>query len=235
MAIVGDTTLLNSHNYLVLAGSIFGPPFLRLDGSSVYACNYSDTAEFKLFDFLASPGDTIAVLGGGTEVMIFRSTWFDSIDQHRYWDFGLYRGVPPVMYEFAAWWIRDSVGPVYLRSEPGLSWSLAGACIAGDIIGVLTSMNQIDVDIPERPFLKQNYPNPFNPTTTITYDLPQRTSVDISIYDLLGRKLLTLVNETQGAGSYKVQLNLSLFASGIYIYQLKTNLITQTRKMMLLK
>lgn len=235
MAVVGDTTLPNSHSYFVLAGSVFGSPFLRLDGSRVYATDYPDTVEFKLFDFLASPGDTISVLSGGMEVMIFRSTWFDSINHRRYWDFGLYRGVPPVMYEFAAWWIRDSMGAVYLRGEPGLSWSLVGARIAGDTIGILTSVDERDIDIPERPFLEQNYPNPFNPATTIEFVLPREDYVVVDILNVLGQNVERIFSGRAERGQTQIQWNASGRASGVYYVRLHTAEISQTRKLIVLR
>jgi hypothetical protein len=235
MAVTGDTTLSNSHNYVVLAGSIFGSPFLRQDSSIVYAYSVPDTTEYKLFDFLASPGDTIATLDGGLGVILFRSSWIDSTTHRRYWDFALYRGVPPVMYEFAAWWIRDSVGAVYLRGEPGLSWSLSGARIAGDTIGVLTSVNQGDLDIPERAFLKQNYPNPFNPTTTIEFVVPRAQQIVVDILNVLGQDVARIFSGKADRGRTQIQWNAIGRASGVYYVRLQTVETTQIRKLLLLR
>ncbi len=68
--------------------------------------------------------------------------------------------------------------------------------------------------------LKQNYPNPFNPTTLISYELPVDAVVRLTIFDVLGREVATLVNEEQKAGVYNTQLDASGFASGVYFYQL---------------
>ena len=84
--------------------------------------------------------------------------------------------------------------------------------------------------------LSQNYPNPFNPTTTINYQLPVANHVELSIYNILGQKVATLVNKTQTAGSYKVEWDASNFASGIYWYRLETDKgFVQTHKLVLLK
>lgn len=83
--------------------------------------------------------------------------------------------------------------------------------------------------------LHKNYPNPFNPTTTIQYELPQRSDVQITIYDLLGRELTTLVSETQEAGHKYVQWDASEVSSGMYLYQIRAGEFVQTRKMVLLK
>ncbi|MDP3684623.1 MAG: T9SS type A sorting domain-containing protein, partial [Ignavibacteria bacterium] len=83
--------------------------------------------------------------------------------------------------------------------------------------------------------LEQNYPNPFNPATTITYQLPKSGSVTLKIYDMLGKEVMTLVNEQKDMDRYTVQFDASSLASGMYVYQLRANDYTSTKKMMLLK
>ena len=80
-----------------------------------------------------------------------------------------------------------------------------------------------------------NYPNPFNPITTIQYELPQRSAVQIAIYDLLGREVITLVSEIQDAGYQSVQWNASNVPSGMYFYQIRVGDQVQTKKLLLLK
>ncbi|MBS00158.1 MAG: hypothetical protein CMG37_01875 [Candidatus Marinimicrobia bacterium] len=94
--------------------------------------------------------------------------------------------------------------------------------------------------IPTQFALHQNYPNPFNPVTTLRYDLPENSMVTISIYDMLGREVNTIVNEVQDAG-YKsviwdaVNMYGQSLSAGIYLYQIKTEGFVQTKKMILLK
>ena len=83
--------------------------------------------------------------------------------------------------------------------------------------------------------LDQNYPNPFNPTTTITYELPVSNKVTLTVYDVLGREVKTLVNKKQTTGKYKVTFDGQDLPSGVYLYVLKTEQATQTRKMILLR
>ena len=83
--------------------------------------------------------------------------------------------------------------------------------------------------------LDQNYPNPFNPATTITYQLPKSGSVTLKIFDILGNEVRTLVNEQKEMGKYTVQFDASSLASGMYVYQLRVNDYTSTKKMLLLK
>jgi hypothetical protein len=83
--------------------------------------------------------------------------------------------------------------------------------------------------------LKQNYPNPFNPTTTIPYTLSKATMVSLDLYDIMGKKVISLVNQRQSEGSHSVNLNAANLSSGIYFYHLKTNTSTLIKKMILIK
>ncbi|MFA6439906.1 MAG: T9SS type A sorting domain-containing protein [Bacteriovoracaceae bacterium] len=83
--------------------------------------------------------------------------------------------------------------------------------------------------------LFQNYPNPFNPTTTIHYHLPVKTFVTITVYDLLGREVATLVNEELRGGFYSVPFNASALSSGVYFYRMQAGYYTQTKKFILQK
>jgi hypothetical protein len=83
--------------------------------------------------------------------------------------------------------------------------------------------------------LYQNYPNPFNPNTTIRYELPQDGVVTIEVFDILGQKIKTLINEFQRADRYEVTFNSTELASGVYIYQLRVNDFITSKKMLLIK
>ena len=94
--------------------------------------------------------------------------------------------------------------------------------------------------IPVQYALHQNYPNPFNPITTLRYDLPDNGMVTIAIYDMLGKIVSTIVNESQDAGYKSIVWNATndygqSVSAGIYIYQIKTKGFVQTKKMILLK
>ncbi len=84
--------------------------------------------------------------------------------------------------------------------------------------------------------LSQNYPNPFNPTTSIKYSIREAGNVNLKVYDLLGREVLTLVNQVQAPGEYQVTFDANnLAASGMYIYRLQSGNFTRTMKMLLVK
>jgi len=83
--------------------------------------------------------------------------------------------------------------------------------------------------------LYQNYPNPFNPTTTIRYELPQDGVVTIDVFDILGQKVKTILNEFKKADRYEVTFRSAGLASGVYIYQLRVNEFITSKKMVLLR
>jgi hypothetical protein len=83
--------------------------------------------------------------------------------------------------------------------------------------------------------LYQNYPNPFNPTTTIRYELPQAGQVTIEVFDILGQKVKTILNEFKNAGRYETVFSSAGLASGVYIYQLRVNNFITSKKMLLVK
>ncbi|MCK5573675.1 MAG: T9SS type A sorting domain-containing protein, partial [Bacteroidetes bacterium] len=84
----------------------------------------------------------------------------------------------------------------------------------------------------------QNYPNPFNPATTIPFDLPVTSHVHLGVFDLLGREVITLVDEVLAPGSYRVRLDARRsggLASGVYVYRVRAGASVLQRKMLLLK
>ena len=83
--------------------------------------------------------------------------------------------------------------------------------------------------------LSQNYPNPFNPVTTIRFSLPKKDNVEIKVYDIEGREITTLLNNTMSTGAHEVKFDGSHLASGVYVYRIRTSHFTESKKMILLK
>ena len=100
---------------------------------------------------------------------------------------------------------------------------------------VSTPIDKPVASTPTRFELLQNYPNPFNPSTVIQYKLAKTGNVRLTVFDLMGRQVGTLVNQAQGAGVYVVRFNASQLASGIYFYRLQTDGFSQIRKMLLIR
>lgn len=100
---------------------------------------------------------------------------------------------------------------------------------------VPTPVEKSHVTIPDAIILNQNFPNPFNPSTQIAYELTTPQNVRLSVYDITGRRIATLINSRQSAGSHIVSFNANNLSSGIYFYRLEAGDFMQTRKMILLK
>jgi len=126
--------------------------------------------------------------------------------------------------------------------------SVFALIVADDLVEAVTiidSLNTVagidkNVNIPSKLTLNQNFPNPFNPVTTIQYQLPERSDVQITIFDLLGREVTMLVSETQEAGYKAVQWDAindqgQQVGAGLYFFQIKAGSFVQTKKMILLK
>jgi len=112
--------------------------------------------------------------------------------------------------------------------------------VAGDEYFVSEMSNKILEDIPAQYLLSQNYPNPFNPITHIDFALPRRSRVNIRVFSLLGKEVITLANEELGYGNHSlIWSGLDQFgkpvATGVYLLKFQTKEIIKTRKMILLK
>ncbi len=83
--------------------------------------------------------------------------------------------------------------------------------------------------------LSQNYPNPFNPSTTIRFSVPQKGMVSLTVFNLLGQEVKTLISEEKGQGSYEAIFNASNLPSGTYFYKLQVGASVEVKKMLLLK
>jgi len=101
-------------------------------------------------------------------------------------------------------------------------------------VGIITFLEEVS-QFPDRTSLLQNYPNPFNASTTITYELNQTDAVSLTVFDILGRNVKTLVDQTQQPGTYRILFDASHLASGVYFYVLRTTGQREQRRMLLLK
>jgi hypothetical protein len=106
-----------------------------------------------------------------------------------------------------------------------------------DYDGTFEYSNEIEVDVlaPNKFSLEQNYPNPFNPLTKITFTLPEASQVKLTVFNILGEEVKTLINENRDAGHHTVDFNASGFSSGVYLYKIQAGNFIQVRKMILLR
>jgi len=142
-----------------------------------------------------------------------------------------------------AFWIND-LDAAYQTSSPAYTGS-QGGFPAGDLNWFpskkaewLTWITDVETEegyIPESFSLEQNYPNPFNPSTRITFNITEAGLTNISVYNLLGQKVATVLNQELVAGRHTVDFNGTNLSSGVYFYKLESGKNVATQKMMLLK
>ena len=107
----------------------------------------------------------------------------------------------------------------------------------------IISVENISSEVPEQFNLEQNYPNPFNPVTNLEFGISDLGFVSLKVYDILGKEIITLVNEKLNPGNYKVEFDGSGLTSGVYLYRLVVSLsnpltageFTDTKKMLIIK
>jgi hypothetical protein len=106
-----------------------------------------------------------------------------------------------------------------------------------DLDGSFTYSNEISVDnnIVSSFELEQNFPNPFNPSTKIRFNIPMTEKVRIEVFNAVGNKAATLLNEVKEAGSHELQLNADNWATGVYFYKISAGNFSATKKMLLIK
>jgi len=126
--------------------------------------------------------------------------------------------------------IATNISTLYLR----------GCIINGVLYGdtnMLVGINQISSEIPDKFSLSQNYPNPFNPTTKIKFAIPGASAAQtfLSVFDIQGKEVAILVNESLKPGTYEVEWDAASYPSGVYFYKLVASNVIETKKMVLIK
>ena len=130
--------------------------------------------------------------------------------------------------------IRSSVG----ESMIGISTNASYKTFFGFLYSqqpIITDVKASNSLIPDKFEMQQNYPNPFNPSTVIEFAVPQESKVLLEVFNILGEKLATLVNEVKTPGYYNVDFNAGLLSSGFYIYRIQAEDFVEVKKMILLK
>jgi len=144
---------------------------------------------------------------------------------------------PDNSYISVAWPVENK----YYNMSYDKSSAAATASATGGLVGdprwfAMTELS-VDEDViaPKTFTLEQNYPNPFNPTTTIAFSLNTASPVKLTVFDILGQEVATLVNEYKTVGSHKIQWRANTMPSGVYYYRLEADGISKTHKMVLMK
>ena len=130
---------------------------------------------------------------------------------------------------------RGTVNCPTLSSANPFAGTLGGGVWRRPLSEMITSVERSATDLPTDFGLEQNYPNPFNPTTNIMYTVPNREYVNLTVYNILGEKIATLVDEEKAPGKYTVTFDGSRLSSGVYFYRLHAGRFNETREMVLVK
>ena len=158
------------------------------------------------------------IIWAGTDLGLFESR-----DHGKTWQYAD-NGLPSV----SVWRIRIKDDEVIIATHGRGVWSL-------DLSEVLTNADPV-ADLPAQFLLEPNYPNPFNPTTTIGFQVPQESHVRLTVFDVLGRKVATLVDRPYPAGKHRADWNGANMASGQYFYRMEADgQLIQTHSMVLVK
>jgi hypothetical protein len=116
-----------------------------------------------------------------------------------------------------------------------ITWrGMSGTSVA-DLLVSLNKLTEGPASVPEKFLLEQNRPNPFNPSTDISFSLPEASHVTLEVFNVVGQKVATLVDNRLEAGEYTYTWDGSDAASGVYLYRITTENIVETRKMILMK
>jgi len=147
-------------------------------------------------------------------------------------------------------YVSNNNGVSWLQRNEGLGTSLINTlCILNNYIfagtygysvyrrslGELIGIQPVSNEIPNTFLLSQNYPNPFNPATNIKFALPESGFVKLTVFDMLGREIETLVNKNMNAGTYNADWDAANYSSGVYFYRLHSGKFSEIRKMVLIK
>jgi uncharacterized protein (TIGR02145 family) len=136
-----------------------------------------------------------------------------------------------VKYNYALF-LTNTSGFIAFTGDARMDWGYSVRCIKDASTGINDHSNNT---LPNSIELFQNYPNPFNPSTTISYTLPEKSRVVLSIYNELGEKVAVLFNGEEEAGMHNIEWNASKFVSGVYFYELKTEKYQAVKKLSLMK
>jgi hypothetical protein len=128
----------------------------------------------------------------------------------------------------------DESGNLYSQSHYG--WTVEKWAYMGTLPTVtINSVRDITKELPESFSLRQNYPNPFNPATNIEFSIPVSSHVSLTVCNVLGEQVATLLDEFKESGTYQVRFDARNLPSGTYLYTLRTNGFVEMKKMMLVR
>ncbi|MCZ7609688.1 MAG: T9SS type A sorting domain-containing protein [Ignavibacterium sp.] len=256
--VLGDTLMPNGKEYKIFYKEYFNitsdyTNYYRMETDCIYLytgiSSYFPAGEYKFLDF-AVPDSTIWLI-----IPIFiccnpnsrgiASTFYDNTYYHF-----LQKSNEAKLFEDVyidstdtLWTPNDGSFPVSLNRGLGLVWHfifndgsyyLQGAIINGIKMGTIVAVENEDNTVPNN-FSIKPYPNPFNSSTTLEINLPITGLTELSVYNTLGQKIATLIDEQKSTGNYNIQFNAAHLSSGVYFVLLKHNNLITKEKIILLK
>ncbi|MBN1781008.1 T9SS type A sorting domain-containing protein [bacterium] len=227
--IIGDTIMPNQKKYFILNNG----SCTRVDSSNANMYSYWSNWEYRVDSLLAKKGDKITECYELVDDPIKNILGIDV--KTRFVDY-----VCTTTEITRGWEYAENLGEVmsYYNAGNSLEISYRNELIYAKINGVEYGIKSDLNDLPKTPHefkLYQNYPNPFNTVTTIKYELKEPGAVELSLYDIQGRKIAVLIDEYQQADQYEVRFDGESLSSGIYTYRLISNNFLKVRKMLLIK
>ncbi|MCK9282082.1 MAG: T9SS type A sorting domain-containing protein [Melioribacteraceae bacterium] len=240
--VIGDTVMDNNKKYFIIKNNkipfLYGynieTRFLRVDSSTALVYEYINSikSEIKIDSLLSQKGD----------VYLGRICASDTIKDY----FGHQVSTKLIKQNlisstsYSGWELAKGFGEVMRYYDDIFVYSiltqgdLIYAIINGIEYGIKNDIQKSEV-LPNEIILNQNYPNPFNPSTTISYSIPSTQHVMIGLFDILGKKISTLVDEEKLAGTYHLIFDGTKLASGVYLYELLSGSTNISKKMILIK
>lgn len=236
--VIGDTVLGNGIKYFVLNHSDFSlSNFIRADSGFIYYYNPYDSIDVKMFGIEDTIGQTRDINYSYFFSVRLKQRAIESVfgvqtEIYEYDLDGLAYGVILISWELGRLLFADFGDPPVLN--PNELWELSGCVLSDTTYGIILDTKDELVTINNFQ-LFQNYPNPFNPSTKIRFEIPYSTNVKIDVYDLLGRKVQTLLDDYVDGGSHELEFNADNLTSGIYFYSLKADGYSETKKLSLIR
>jgi hypothetical protein len=248
--VVGDTILVNEKKYKILErrtipddgqSSVY---FERIDSSTANIYRYREDFdlpenEFLLDSLLSQEGDTSKSTRDESDFSSWQTvcTGIDSLEilgqetsVKSYWDQSF---IPGFQYDLAMGF--GYIGDFNCEISCG-STTLQYALIEGVEYGTkISAIKEEELNLEKNFYLHQNYPNPFNPTTTISFYLPERSMIEISLFDIRGSYIENIVSKIYSSGFHSIVFDGSKLSSGQYIYTLNSGNTNISRKLILLK
>lgn len=209
------------------------PKYYKSKNGNIYL--YADNKPYLWYDFTTSAIDTYYTKLSGIETNVIVNSFntilfaknttarsFSFLDKYFNFSFGYHV-------------LAEGLGIVEMNSHIMLPSSdrLIGCIINGVTYGTIVSIKEKPIDTDFELF--QNHPNPFNPITRISFKVPSNTVVKLSVYDILGREIITLVNEEVKAGKHEIEFNGTDLPSGVYFYKIQSQNFVDTKKLVLIK